>query len=57
MKLLYCRFSLLYTYAASLLVVIVIFVIGKLIDLRRLCRRKQEYSSESRRKYDVLLRM
>ena len=51
------RFSLLYTYAASLVVVTVIFFVGKILDLKRLCRRREEYSVESRRKYESILRL
>ena len=51
------RFSLLYTYAVSLLVVILIFVVGKSLDLRRVFRRKQEHSQNSRANYQPLLRL
>ena len=50
------RFSLLYTYAASLLVVIMMFVVGKSLDLRRMFRRKQEFAVNSRANYESLLR-
>ena len=51
------RFSLLYTYGASLFIVSVIFLVGKGLDLRRLWRRRQEYSSDARRKYDSILKL
>ena len=51
------RFSLLYAYGASIAVVAVIFVVGKLLDLKRLCRRREEYSTETRRKYESILRL
>ena len=51
------RFSLLYSYGAMLIVVAVIFVVGKLLDLKRLCRRREEYSADARRKYESILRL
>ena len=51
------RFSLLYSYGAMLIVVTVIFVVGKLLDLKRLCRRREEYSVDARRKYESILRL
>ena len=51
------RFSLLYSYGASLAIVAVIFVVGKLLDLKRLCRRREEYSTETRRRYESILRL
>ena len=51
------RFSLLYTYGACGVVLVVILVIGKLLDLKRLFRRKQDFSSEARRKYDAILKL
>ena len=51
------RFSLLYSYGASIAVVVVIFVVGKLLDLKRLCRRREEYSTEARRNYESILRL
>ena len=51
------RFSLLYSYGAMLIVVAVIFLVGKLLDLKRLCRRREEYSVDARRKYESILRL
>ena len=51
------RFSLLYTYAASLVITVIIFSLGKCLHLRRLISRKHEHSSEARRKYDALLKL
>ena len=51
------RFSLLYTYAASVIVVAVIFIIGKLLDKRRLCRRQQEHSTDDMKMYEPLLKL
>lgn len=51
------RFSLLYSYGAMLIVVAVIFVVGKLLDIKRLCRRREEYSADARRKYESILRL
>jgi len=51
------RFSLLYTYGACGVVILVILVVGKLLDLKRLFRRKQDFSSDARRKYDAILKL
>ena len=51
------RFSLLYTYAVSLVVVIFIFVVGKCLDLRRMFRKRQENIVNSRANYESLLRL
>ena len=51
------RFSLLYTYAASLGVVIIILLVGKSLDLRRLFRRKEDHAVNSRANYESLLRL
>jgi len=36
------RFSLLYTYAASVVVVVIIFLMGKVVEIKRLFRRRQD---------------
>merc|ERR1711892_53319 len=36
------RFSLLYTYAASVVVVVIIFMMGKVVEIKRLFRREQD---------------
>jgi len=51
------RFSLLYTYGACGVVLVVIMVIGKLLDLKRLFRRKQEFSSDARKRFDAILKL
>ena len=51
------RFSLLYPYAASLAVVILILLVAKSLDLRRLFRRKEEHAVNSRANYESLLRL
>jgi len=51
------RFSLLYTYAASLIVVVLIILVGKLLDIRKVCRRQKDHYFESRHRYDPLLKL
>jgi len=51
------RFSLLYTYLTSVIVVTIIFLTGKTVEVRRLMRRRKEMQGEYRRKYDTLLRL
>ena len=49
------RFSLLYTYAASVVVVVIIFLLGKAVEIKRLFRRRQEMQGVYRRNYEPLL--
>jgi len=51
------RFSLLYTYAASLVVVVIIFMLGKVVEIKRLFRRRQEMQGMYRKNYEPLLRL
>jgi hypothetical protein len=49
------RFPLLYAYVASIIVVALLAIVGKVIDVRRLLRRQIEYQSFSRKKFGALL--
>jgi len=49
------RFPLLYAYVASIIVVVVLAIIGKMVDVRRIMRRQTEYQSLSRKKFGALL--
>eukprot|EP00088_Acartia_fossae_P068891 TRINITY_DN8847_c0_g1_i1.p1 TRINITY_DN8847_c0_g1~~TRINITY_DN8847_c0_g1_i1.p1 ORF type:complete len:374 (+),score=50.80 TRINITY_DN8847_c0_g1_i1:88-1209(+) len=49
------RFPLLYTYVASVIVVVLLAVVGKIIDVRRIMRRRTEYQAFSRKKFGALL--
>ena len=51
------RFSLLYTYAASLVVVVILFLMGKMVEIKRLFRRRQEIQGKLRKNYEPLLRL
>jgi len=49
------RFPLLYAYIASIIVVVLLFIVGKIVDVRRIMRRQMEYQSFSRKKFGALL--
>lgn len=49
------RFSLLYTYLASLVVVVVIVVVKKGVEIRRLVRRRKDTQGVVRAKYQPML--
>jgi len=51
------RFSLLYTYAASVVVVVILFLLGKVVEVKRLFRKRQEMQGIYRRKFEPLLRL